>query len=1178
MSKRIFALIACLLVFGTATAFAQEITGSIAGTVTDTTGAVVPGATVTITDTDKRIVVRTITTNEEGSFSVPQLPVGNYEVTIEAPSFKKYVETAVKLDVNQRRTVDAKMEAGNITEIVTVEAEPLQVDLQTPTAANTITGTQVRELSLNNRNFVQLTTLMPGVSSGLDDSVYVGTTNPDGQANTVSISVNGARSSSNSWSVDGADTTDRGSNLTIQTYPSVDAIGEFKVLRSLYPAESGRSGGGQINVVTRSGSNDFHGTLYEFVRNERLNANAFLNNRTSPVGRDAEGKAKRPPFRYNNFGWTLGGPIYFPRFGEGGPSLYSGKNRTFFFFSQEFRHDIRYPTLSATIPTVALRQGIFPVDVCVRLSGTTCVERSSDLRGRINPVAQAYIDEFWAGLPEPNSAFGLVSAAQNISKFRQEILKIDHNFTEKLSGFYRFQNDTIPTTDVQALFSSGTPIPGFSTTQTNSPGKTHVIRMTYTPTPTFVIDGGYSYSYGAILSEVTGLINQENSPSVRVPLPFENTRGRVPTLPTGTSGTGTTGIGFTGILGFGPYDNFSNNQAVHLNFTNIAGQHSIKFGGLFTRYRKHENAIAGFNEGRFGFPTTGAPTSGTNPLNGAALTAGQRNTIQQWAWFLLGTNATFEQAKFDFTADLRATNWEAYGQDEWRVRPGLTLYLGMRWSYFGMPYDATGRLSNFDPRAYDPARAPRVNGSGNRIAGTGDPLNGIIVNTQNTSLGGTPSPYGDRLANSPKTNFAPRVGLAWDPFGTGRTSVRTGYGMYHDQLLAGVWLQNIGTNAPFQENTTITGTRLDNPTAGVESVSAATTTLRAVEPEWKTPYYQHWSLDVQHQAFSKTLVTIGYYGSKGTHLPGVVDINLLPPGFALTQQCVNPAGATVACQLRDAQGRSIPFGITGQNASTILDQIRPYRGYRSINMIQSRFNSNYHSMQFFAQQRMSGASQLNFAYTWSKNLTDNQTDRSTAPQNPYNLREEYGRAQLDRRHILSINWVYEFPWHREQKGFVGHLLGGWEMSGIATYNTGVPLTVSTSNSDPAGIGFLGPSTAAGRPDMICDPNEGGARTIDQWFNTSCFVNPGVGIERTGNAGRGVVEGPPTKRVDFTLIKNIRFGESTRLQLRGEAFNVFNTTSLRGFSAGSLNNTNVAYGTVVSTRDPRVIQLAAKFYF
>ncbi|MEZ5423897.1 MAG: carboxypeptidase-like regulatory domain-containing protein, partial [Pyrinomonadaceae bacterium] len=314
---------------------AQEITGSIVGSVSDSNGAAVPNATVTVTlPSQGDRVVRTVTTTSAGNFSIPNLPVAVYRVRVEAPNFKKVVNNDVKVDVGQRRQLDVTLSAGQIDEVVTVDAENVVIESTTPTAGTTISGNQVRELSINNRNFVQLVTLAPGVSSNLSDQVYVGTTNPDGQANIVQISVNGARSSQNTFTVDGADITDRGSNLTIQAYPSVDAIGEFKVLRSLYPAESGRSGGGQVNVVTRSGTDQFHGSLFEFVRNEKFNASSYLNNRTHPLGRDSEGKAIRPPFRYNNYGFTIGGPIYFLRFGNAKPgdSVFSKMPRTYFFF------------------------------------------------------------------------------------------------------------------------------------------------------------------------------------------------------------------------------------------------------------------------------------------------------------------------------------------------------------------------------------------------------------------------------------------------------------------------------------------------------------------------------------------------------------------------------------------------------------------------------------------------------------------------------------------------------------------------------------------------------------------------------------------------------------------------------------------------------------------------------
>src|SRR5215467_10959011 len=319
-------------------ALSQEITGGLTGTVKDAQGAAVKGATVTVTNPATKEAVRTITTNDEGSYSAGDLHPGMYDVTVEATGFKKHISNKVQVDVGKPRTLDITLEAGNIAEVVTVEAHPLAVELTTPTVATVINGDQARELSLNNRNWVQLITLAPGVSNDLADQIYVGTTNPTGQANTMNIAVNGARSAQNTYTIDGADVTDRGSNLTIQAYPSVDSIAEFTVKRGLFTADSGRSGGGQVNVVTRGGTEKFHGTGFEFLRNEKLNANDFISNRNSnpPFGRDSNGKAKRAPFRYNNFGGTFSGPVILPRFGEGGPAT-KKLARTYFFFSEEQR-------------------------------------------------------------------------------------------------------------------------------------------------------------------------------------------------------------------------------------------------------------------------------------------------------------------------------------------------------------------------------------------------------------------------------------------------------------------------------------------------------------------------------------------------------------------------------------------------------------------------------------------------------------------------------------------------------------------------------------------------------------------------------------------------------------------------------------------------------------------------
>lgn len=1195
--------IACALLLAlSATAFAQEINGTISGTVKDASGAFVTGATVTITNADTKLDVRTVTTDENGQYNAPLLVTGTYSVSVQAPNFKRSVQTNIKLDANQNRNLDFVLEAGNIAEVVTVEASPLAVELRTAQASTVINGEQVRELSLNNRNWIQLVALAPGVSNDLSDQVYVGTTNPAGQANTINISVNGARSAQNTYRVDGADITDRGSNITIQAYPSVDSISQFTVLRSLYPAESGGSGGGQVNVVTRSGGDEFHGSLFEFVRNEVLNANDFLSNSATaavlPFGREPNGDAKRTPLRYNNFGGTIGGPVYLPNFGEGNGSMFSKMKNTFFFFSEEQRRDIRYPILTSTVPDANMRVGVFPIDICLRATATATVQTCLDVlpagvplasRAGVNPVAQQYVNFIYNKLPLPTNALtrGLTFPALNLFDFGQEILKIDHSFSDKWSMYYRYQKDRIPTTEANSLFSSGSGLPGVSTTETDSPGKTHTVQTTHIVNSKMVFVGRYTYGYGAILSKNVGTLALANSP-ITPALPYENQRDRVPTI---------SGNGFSNLASFGPYDNFSYKHNISGDVTWTIGNHNVRFGSIYGYYRKNENALAGNNEGIYsGFLNTIA----ASPVQASVLAPlvpgqdtdnGRRTSFQSFANFLLGNNVSFSQAHFDYTADLRQYLAEGYIQDEYRFRSNVTLYYGARYSFFSAPWDVNGRLSNFSPAAYNAASAPLVTGAGNRVVGTGNFCNGLIVNSQNPQTAANNcvpgiSPYGKYVVDAPRGNIAPRVGLAWDPFGKGRTSIRMGYGMFYDQVLNGPYLQNIGTNPPYQETFTATGVRLDQPvppgTPVTAAASTAALTIRALQPDWHDPYMQQWSLDFQHQIGSKTVVTAGYFGSKGTHLIGAFELNELPPGYAISRGATgcavgNSTTPTAPCQVAGA-------AFTSSAATNILDQIRPFRGYRSITMITPQFNSNYHSMQLSAQRRFTGSSQINVAYTWSKNLTDNQTDRSTAPQNSYDIGSDRGRATLDRRHIFTLNYIYELPFFKTQQGFVGHVLGGWQASGIIVYNSGLPFTVVTSNFDPAGLGNNPAAIAGNRPNLLCDPNENAPHTLQQWFNIACFArNPttNTGLPNVpGNSPRGVIEGPSTKRVDFTLMKNIRFNENMQLQLRGEAFNIFNHTNFRSFVAApnSLNITSTNFGAIGAVRDPRTIQLGAKFIF
>jgi hypothetical protein len=1124
--------LALLLTSFATVARAQDITGSISGTVTDAKGAAVVNATVTLTNTDKGVVVRTVTTDDRGEFRAPLLPLGHYTVTAETSGFKKTTHTGIILNYQDKLTVNLTLQVGTVTEVVTVQASATQVELQTATASGLITGTQVRELALNTRNYEQLVTLMPGVSSGAGDQIYIGNSLPSGLANVVSFSINGQRNSANNWTVDGADNVDRGSNLTLGTYPSVDAIAEFKVQRGLYDAQFGRAAGGQINVVTKSGGSGYHGDAYEFFRNDVLAANNFFNNAAVP-------RVPRPPLRYHDFGYTIGGPII--------------KNHTFFFFSEEFRRVITYSTATATVPTPGMLTGTFLHPVCVAASGTTCTTTSSTI-STINPVAAAYIKDIFSKLPSPNSpatsAFTLVTPFRNTFNARQELVRIDHTFNSKLTVYGRYLHDSIPTVEPGGLF-TGSTLPGVAITTTNSPGYSWIINYTATLSPRLLNDGGFNFTYSAIISDPSGLGNSSTSPDIgaAITLPFKSTLGRVPALSL---------TGGSGVAGFGPYRDYNRNKNVFDNLTLIRGRHTFKFGGSYNYYQKSENA-GGNNVGTFTFVNTPLPS-------------GTTNFEQSWANFLLGNVATYTQTSLDLTPDIRQQEVEVYGQDEIRVRSNLTLTLGMRWGRFGQPYDKAGLLTNFDPSLFKTANAPTMNSNGTLCLPTTtcdagktpnpsfDPLNGI-------SVPGKTSPYGQNVSNQDNKNFAPRIGIAWDPFKDGKTSIRSGYGLFYDSGLVGVYEQNIFANPPFLQNVSIPNTSFSTPGTGTATVSSTPLVLRGTPVPFHTPYTQQWSLDMQRQIRKDLILDIGYYGNNAHHLLGIVDMNEVVPG----------AGAAAGLSCGTPGTPCTTTTIFTATTTPLLNNIRPFKGYNAINVVQSGFNSNYHSLQASLEKHWGTGSMFQVFYTWSHNLTNAQSDRSSAPQNIYNIRGDYGRSALDRRHIVTASYVYEFPWFKSQQGFEGHVLGGWVASGMVNWSAGAPLTVTTSGVDPGGLGFLGSSAAGGRPDINGDPNAGAAHLIPAFFNTLVFTTVPQGTIRPGNSTRGTVTGPDIQTWNMSLFKNTKIPhwESSYFQLRVELFNVWNHTNFNavGTAVGA-----ATYGKVTSARDPRIMQLGLKWYF
>lgn len=1100
---------------------AQEITGTIVGTVQDAQNRVVPGAAITLTNTDRGITVSKVTTNDRGDYVAALLPIGHYSVTAELAGFKKATRSGVELNVDDHLTINFTLETGSVTENVTVQADVLQVDLQSTTAAGLISGTQVRELALNNRNYVQLAALMPGVTTGFaSDQIEIGVTSFTGLSNQVNVSINGNRPTQNNWTIDGADNFDRGANLTLLNNPSVDSIAEFKILRGQYDPENGRSSSGEINVITRSGESTFHGGLYEFFRNDDLNANNFFNN---------SNRIARPPLRYNNFGGTLGGPLFIPG------HYNTDRKKTFFFFSEEVRRISTYTTFVGTVPSTAERAGTFLTPVCTAVDSSGNCSASTTQISAINPAAAAYIKDIFSKLPQPQNLAKdtLTSVGKNIFNHRQETIRIDHVVNAKLSVFGRFTNEAIPTTEPGGLF-TGDSLPGVSTTSTNSPGRNFTARATITISPNLINEPGYAYSYGAVVSDPIGLEATANSPDIvsAVTLPLKSTIVRVPDLNFGDN---------SGVFGFGPYRDFNRNHNIFDTLTWILGRHTMKFGGTLNLYQKSENH-AGGNNGGFSFNDSPVPTG-----SGTALSR------QEWANFLLGNVSTFTQLSQDFHAEVRQHQFEAFAQDAFRLLPNLTLTYGVRYSYFGQPTDANGQATSFDPALFNPAKAPAIsfaNGQITSAAGTFDPLNGVII-------GGKNSPFGNAVANQSATLFAPRIGFAWDPFKNGKTSIRAGYGIFYDSPAINSLEQFQFSNPPFVQNVTISNATLDNPGALAPNLNLLPQFLGGPSTDWHQPYTQQWSLDIQRQLPGGVLVDAGYYGNIGTHLIGVVDINEPQPGAAVAAGIVAP-------------GQAVGAGLATQR----LNFVRPFQGFDAINLFKTIFTSNYNSLQLSAQKRFRGNSGISANYTYSHGLTTSQTD-FTAPQNTYNIAAEYGPDRFDRRNVFNVNFIYELPWLKAQQGLEGHLLGGWEVSGIVYAFSGLPLTV-TASRDPAGLGLRdGNSFAGGRPNQVGNPNANAPHTVAQWFNTSAFVFVPTGSNLPGNEPRGAVIGPGDQRWDLSLFKNIRMTERTTLQFRTEAINVFNHTN---FNTVSTSRTSGTYGQVLSARDARIVQLALKLNF
>jgi hypothetical protein len=1105
---------------------AQELAATLTGTVTDASGAVVPNATVLVHSEETGSDVRTVTTNSAGSFNITNIPAGRYTVTAKLEGFQTYVASGVVLNVAEKHTLDMQLKAGTVSERVEVTAENTSIQTTTAEESGTITGDQVRELALSNRNFEQLVLLQPGVSNQLGDKPGFGL------SSNTQISINGARTGANNWTVDGADINDSGSNGTLLNTPGIDAIQEFTLERSNYDASFGRSGGGQVVVAIKSGTNQFHGSAYEFNRNNFYNANTF-GARANIAAGGSPSDNKTPIERYNDYGFTIGGPLFIPKL------YHPDKNKTYFFWSEEWRKASTPGTNTINVPTAAELGGVFtgPIPVapagCVTTSGGTSTISPSCF----STNAKAYLTGFMAANPA-NPSGQLVTNFSQLNNFRQDIIRLDQNVGDKVRLYARYMQDSVPQNFPFGLWGAAN-YPGVETTSLNAPGRNLVINATATLSPKVVNEVEFVDSYGAINSVLTNAIADSSAftSTLTNNTVYSDPYGRAPNISFGSGAAGLTNTS-------APYFERNKDKNIIDNLSVQHGNHTVRTGLSAMWMTKTENGDAG--AATFNFSNTNG-----NP---------------EFANFLLGQADGYNQASKDTVPYLHYVNFEAYVQDDWKVTRRLTLNLGVRYSYFPSPSDSNNTLVNFDPNAFNPANAPGIDpATGKMVAGNNAATyaNGLIFPKGAACAAAqaigplvTCSPFGSKVNPSANNNWGPRLGVAYDPFGDGKWAIRAGYGLFYDRTLNGIWEQNAFGDPPLVQTATINNNGssslnvFDNPTSGAAAgPSLGPSSLTATgTPTFKVPSYQDYNLSVQHEIMRNTVLEVGYVGTKGVHLLG--DININQP--------------TLASRLA--------------NPTVDANALVPFAGYQAIVSRAPIFTSNYNSLQVSLNRRFSQGLTLGVAYTWSKLLTTNPQDRSLGVADAYDLKQSYGLSTLNTPQILVVSYVYDLPFYRHDNSLVGHVLGGWEVSGITNFQSGQSTTVTQGGVDPfanaannnSGLNLARGATAQLRTDLIGDPH--GPKTAAEFFNTAAFATAAghFGTERPGT-----VLGPGFQLWDISLIKNINFGEHVGLQLRLETFNAFNHGSPSGL------NTDIgsgSFGSISGWHDPRTVQLGAKIKF
>jgi outer membrane receptor protein involved in Fe transport len=1015
---RFLLLVAALL--ATSPALAQS-TATLQGTVTDSKGAVVPNATVLLKNRSTSSE-RTAQTDSDGNYQFAALPVGIYTVEVRVEGFKTQVADQVTLEVAKTVVQNFQMEVGAITEQVLVSSDVPVIETATTSVGTVINQRTVQEIPLNGRHFVDLGLLIPGSVTPPQNGFLTAPLRGQGS---FAFNTAGNREDTVNFMINGVNLNDMAQNqITFQ--PSINTVQEFKVDNSTFSAEYGRNSGAIVNIATRSGSNQYHGEAFEFIRNEVLDARNFFD-------------ARKPPFKRNQFGFNVGGPFHLPHFGEGGPILsYNGSNRTFFFFSYEGLRQRQGLTLTSNVLTDAQRAAVTNPTV-LKLLPLIPRATSVDI---VNTV--------------PVGRFaGSGTAPVDID---QGTIDISHNFSanDRLHGYYALQRDRRGEPNLQL-----NTVPGFGDTRQSrrqilTLNETHIfgpnltnearfgfnrIHITFTPNAQlnpadFGINNGINDDIGLPQMSITG---------------FNFNIGGPANFPQGRADT-TLVVSDT------------------LNY--LRGNHSFKFGAELRRFYNNNFTL---DTGNFTFPSL------ANFMNGVAnsftITLGDRSSA------IIQNSIGF------------------YVQDNFKVRPNVTLELGLRYDWNMTPTERFDRFVVFDPATRTLVRVG----------------NGI-----------------DDVYKQNNKNFQPRLGIVWDPFKDGKTSVRAAYAILTDQPVTNV-VTPLAANPPLADPRAFTGAITF---ANAKDVAAASGLApNNVDADFDNPYIQSWNLNIQREVARDLAVTIGYFGTKGTHLRVSRNIN----------QPINGGARPFATTVPSA---TFPFTVPLNN----------------IVQIEGTGNSSYNALWLTANKRFSRGLQFNASYTFSKSIDYNSlSSQGVVVQDSYNLLGSRGLSDFDARHRFVINGLYELPFRGNQ------LVEGWQLSTIVQSQSGNPVNIVINNTTFTGTNNTVRPDVTGPIEILGTPN--------RWFDISPFVVP---VGRFGGLGRNVVIGPRFNNTDFSVIKRTRLTENQLIEFRWEVFDVFNHANFGqpGRVVGTANFgqiTNTRFGTGDSGSS-RQMQFALKYKF